>query len=47
MFMFLGLGNMVEATPIMGWGGVGMLTFLQHAHMLLHSCLKLRNAAVG
>ena len=26
---------------------MGMFTFLQHAHMLLHPCLMLRNAAVG
>ena len=30
-------------TPIMGWGGVGMFTFLEHAHMFLHSCLMLRS----
>ena len=26
--------HMLDATPVMGWGGVGMLTFLELAHML-------------
>ena len=25
------------------WGGVGVFTFLEHAHMFLHPCLMLRN----
>ena len=25
---------MLDATPVMGWGGVGMLMFLELAHML-------------
>ena len=25
---------MLDATPVMGWGGVGRLTFLELAHML-------------
>ena len=27
----------------LGWGGVGTLTFLEHAHMFWHSCWMLRN----
>ena len=26
--------HMLDATPVMGWGGVGMLMFLELAHML-------------
>ena len=28
------LSNMFDATPVMGWGGVFMLTFLELAHIL-------------
>ena len=28
------LSNMLDATAVMGWGGVGMLTFLEPAHIL-------------
>ena len=31
VFLF---SNMLDATAVMGWGGVGMLTFLEFAHML-------------
>ena len=28
------LSNKLDATAVMGWGGVGMLTFLELAHIL-------------
>ena len=28
------LSNMLDATAVMGWGGVGMITFLEPAHIL-------------
>ena len=28
------LSNMLDATAVMGWGGVGMITFLESAHIL-------------
>ena len=38
MMTFLGLARMVDATQVMGWGGVGggvgMMTFLGLAHMV-------------
>ena len=30
----LSFAHMLDATPVMGWGGVGMLMFLELAHML-------------
>ena len=34
MMTFLALAHMVDATQVMGWGGVGMMTFLALAHMV-------------
>ena len=28
------IAQMLDATPVMGWGGVGMMMFLELAHML-------------
>ena len=28
------LSNMLDSTAVMGWGGVGMLTFIELAHIL-------------
>ena len=35
------LASMFDVTEQvgLGWGGVGWFTFLEHAHMFLHSCL--------
>ena len=31
---FLEVAHMVDATALIGWGGVGMLTFLEVSHMV-------------
>ena len=31
---FLEIAHMVDATSLIGWGGVGMLTFLEVSHMV-------------
>ena len=33
--------HVLDATPVMGWGGVGMLTFAEVAHMLHATQLRL------
>ena len=34
MMTFFGLAHMVDATQLLGWGGVGMMTFFELAHMV-------------
>ena len=42
----LHLANLVDATQVLGWGGVGMITFLALAHMVgASSCCKCRGCS--